>query len=1050
MKILLEKNRWLNVTGFPGLGGGQPLAISLLNKRRVYGKVSTDMPSQISDWIQLQRTSVGIVVGGVGEYWIYTTDSDAAIDVTVATTAQLMDTANYVLFDDADRLTTLQRLRFTGDIAGQGDLLGGLATINMSLPTKLVGGEYTVVTVNDKGQVVSARPLTADDIPSGIDASKITGTISVESSGNTATASKLLTARSITASGDASWAVNFDGSANATAALTLANTGIAAGRYIGLNIDAKGRALSGSPLVEADIPALSASKITSGTLSLSTTGNAATATKLATVRAISLTGDGTWTVNFDGSAAATAALTLSNTGVTAGNYTKVTVDVKGRITAGTNPTTLLGYGITDAVNVSLVGAANGLATLGSDGKLPVAQLPAIAITDTFVVADQAAMLALVAQRGDVAVRSDLNKSFILKSESPTTLADWIELKTPTDAVLTVNGQTGVVSVTTITGNAGTATALQTVRTISATGDATWTVNFNGTANATAAITLSSTGVSAGSYTKVTVDAKGRVTAGTNPTTLSGYGITDACPLNSTASVVTVGTLNVGSGVLTITGGGNNNIELGRVDGIASTPFIDFHSGATLCDYDARIMASSGDGIAGHGSLTVYGSNFTVVGLLTAQSGVIGNASTATTLKRVFNCTNTGSTYVNQYTKILSIVLTSQYQDYTSEITAMSTASGDVANYVSKLLIRVKQQGAFGTNPYVDCQQFSQTTTDPHRYHYVIVRNTPTTIVDIYAYIPIQWSTLNGFLQNENFNAGTGTGYLANQAFVATMPGSPVAFVKDGGGTPGVYQNVTLGEGGRVVNGTNALSNFAIGSLPAGQVGARYWIGAISAEAHYVGDRYVFKLQPRNWSALNGLSKTGLTAGSTCRVIDLGMQEFLYDGTVWRPTAGRLLLANVSWDGVTPTGSLTGVTSGAFFTAGNNVKIPAGLISRGASVHAEILFRHIGTGGTATAYLGLSTYDSTAAIGKSAAVGVTLAINDLYDVRVNSVAYFNGAVTNGFTTAGWLSLGGGGVSSFSYKSTDINTAADMYLVPYINNANVADTIVIYAYRYWIEF
>lgn len=41
------------------------------------------------------------------------------------------------------------------------------------------------------------------------------------------------------------------------------------------------------------------------------------------------------------------------------------------------------------------------------------------------------------------------------------------------------------------------------------------------------LSLATTGVKAGTYTKVTVDTYGRVTVGDNPTTLAGYGITDA-------------------------------------------------------------------------------------------------------------------------------------------------------------------------------------------------------------------------------------------------------------------------------------------------------------------------------------------------------------------------------------------------------------------------------------------------------------------------------------------------------------------------------------------
>lgn len=103
----------------------------------------------------------------------------------------------------------------------------------------------------------------------------------------------------------------------------------------------------------------------------------------------------------------------------------------------------------DAVTLNYIttqkGVANGLAELDGSGLVPTHHLPALAITTTQVVSSQAAMLALTAQTGDVAVRTDVNKSFILTATPATTLGNWQELLTPTDAVLSVDGSTGAIS-----------------------------------------------------------------------------------------------------------------------------------------------------------------------------------------------------------------------------------------------------------------------------------------------------------------------------------------------------------------------------------------------------------------------------------------------------------------------------------------------------------------------------------------------------------------------------------------------------------------------------
>lgn len=104
----------------------------------------------------------------------------------------------------------------------------------------------------------------------------------------------------------------------------------------------------------------------------------------------------------------------------------------------------------DARITAQKGAANGLAPLDGSSKISSTYLPAIAITDTFVVASQAAMLALAAQTGDVAVRTDTSTSYILAGTDPTILGNWQQLLSPPGAVLSVNSLTGNVVLTTDT------------------------------------------------------------------------------------------------------------------------------------------------------------------------------------------------------------------------------------------------------------------------------------------------------------------------------------------------------------------------------------------------------------------------------------------------------------------------------------------------------------------------------------------------------------------------------------------------------------------------
>lgn len=176
-----------------------------------------------------------------------------------------------------------------------------------------------------------------------------------------------------------------------------------------------------------------------GTMSVS---NVASADKLSASRTIAIAGDATGSATFDGSAGTSITVALVASGVKAGTYSKVTVDAKGRVTAGSNLTTadISGFGTAAAKNVGT--AAGQIPILDANGKLSDSVILAIAISEPHTVASETEMLALTAQEGDIAIRTDGTGTWILKQEPASTLANWVQLKAPTDVATSVNGKTG--------------------------------------------------------------------------------------------------------------------------------------------------------------------------------------------------------------------------------------------------------------------------------------------------------------------------------------------------------------------------------------------------------------------------------------------------------------------------------------------------------------------------------------------------------------------------------------------------------------------------------
>jgi hypothetical protein len=164
------------------------------------------------------------------------------------------------------------------------------------------------------------------------------------------------------------------------------------------------------------------------------------------------------------------------------------------------------------------------------GFVPTSQLPAIAITDVYTVASQTEMLALTAQRGDVAVRSDFTPArvYILGADDPTVLGSWTQISF--GAIQTVNGQTGIVHL--VASDVG---ALATAANLTDLPDAAAARGHLGlgTAATAAATDFDVAGAAASAQAAATsaaaADAAGKVSAHSSATT-GIHGITDTAAL----------------------------------------------------------------------------------------------------------------------------------------------------------------------------------------------------------------------------------------------------------------------------------------------------------------------------------------------------------------------------------------------------------------------------------------------------------------------------------------------------------------------------------------
>jgi len=306
--------------------------------------------------------------------------------------------------------------------------------------------------------------------------------------------------QSITFSGDAS------GSGTTSVTLTLANAGTA-GTYTKVTTDAKGRVTSGTTLSASDIPTLTAAKISDFDTQVRTN-------------------------RLDQLAAPTVDVSHNNTKIT--NLADP-VSAQDAATKAYVDATKQGLDVKDSVRVATTANITLSGTQTIDGVALAAGNRVLVKNQT--TANQNGIYDVVSggswtRSADANVSSEVTSGMFVFVEEGTTNADsgWV---LTTDGTITLG--TTALAFTQFSG-AGQITAGAGLTKTGNTFDV-------GTASATRivvnadSIDLATTGIGAGTYRSVTVDTYGRITAGTNPTTLSGYGITDAQALDATLTAL---------------------------------------------------------------------------------------------------------------------------------------------------------------------------------------------------------------------------------------------------------------------------------------------------------------------------------------------------------------------------------------------------------------------------------------------------------------------------------------------------------------------------------
>ena len=553
----------------------------------------------------------------------------------------------------------------------------------------------------------TASTIVSRDVSGNFSAGTITATLS----GNASTATSLVTARNISATGDATWSVSFNGSSDVSGALTLStvNSSPQTDALRKVTVNAKGLVTATSAVTAGDITPLvdgTYVNVTGDTMTGNLIGTAFRAAQgvpnsadLSTNGfAFGTDGDTGLFAPGAGSAAGIVSLYSNNTEVLQasatngiigrtfaqfeGGYLRVTqastaqrllignqdsggVNNPGMI-VGANGTVQLGYGNTWAGNggtftSTFQSASSGntsFVTLTTSGLTVTGQsyfrnaLPYAGFSSaaTFDYTGSGTEFGITLRPASSSANTNAI-SFLSSSStpaSPVQLGAIQHLTSNSGLDLsgnwTVNGSSFITGANIASQSVSSANVLTTTRSISATGDANWSVNFNGSSNVSSGLTLATVNSSpqTDAFVKTTVNSKGLVTA-TSPVTSS-----DITGLLGSVYVLKTGDTMTGS--LTISQG-SASISINAVNASSRASTIFRSNGSNRWVVGKLNNAESGSNTGSDFNITRYddSGNFIDAPVLISRSTGVVTMTSVTASS--FNATSTVS--VKEHVKDLS-------------------------------------------------------------------------------------------------------------------------------------------------------------------------------------------------------------------------------------------------------------------------------------------------------------------------------------------------------------------------------------------------------------